>query len=159
MVAGCETKHDGEGIGHEVLHDGITEGGVGMEISSFRGDKVVGVFEFVEAVVDVGGDEETVAVNFLGVLVVDCMEIVGEEFWEDPVWVGLVGWKEGADNLGVVVKIGVREVVGDDEGEGRGGEVVVDRSGGVSAGVLAMSGGGETRRKVTHVENWCCGVG
>ena len=38
------------------------------------------------------------------------------------------------------------------------GEVVFDGSGGVIAVVLATGGGRKTRREVTHVENWCCGV-
>ena len=74
--------------------------------------------EPVETVGDVGSDEESVAVDFLGVLGVKGLEVVGEEFWENSVRVWVVGWEEGTDDLGVVVEIGVRDVFGGDEGEG-----------------------------------------
>ena len=37
-------EHDRERVGHEVLHDGITDGGVGMLINGFSGEEVVWVF-------------------------------------------------------------------------------------------------------------------
>ena len=56
-----------------MLHDCITKGGVGVVIGGVNGNKIVGVFEFVEPVVHMGCDEETAAINFLGVVGVECI--------------------------------------------------------------------------------------
>ena len=45
LITGGKGEHDGEGVVHVVLHDCITERGVGMLVYSFRGEEIVGVFE------------------------------------------------------------------------------------------------------------------
>ena len=90
LVSGCERKHDGERVVHEVLHDGITESGVRVLIDSFSCEEIIGVLEFCITVVDVGGDEEVVAIDFCGVVGVDSLKVVCKEFGDDPVGVWLV---------------------------------------------------------------------
>ena len=68
LVSGCKCEHDGEWIRHEVLHDGIADGGVRMLIHRLSGEKVVGVFEGGKSMMDVGGDEEAVPINLLCVV-------------------------------------------------------------------------------------------
>ena len=37
MIASRESEHDGEGIGAEMLHDGVAKGGGGVLVNSFIG--------------------------------------------------------------------------------------------------------------------------
>ena len=110
MIARGESKYDGEGVRHEVFHDGITDGSVRVVINSFGGEEVVGVFEFGVAVVNVSGNEEAVAIYLLCVVGVEGMEVIGKEFWDDPVQVWLVWGDEGANELGTVLKVSLGEM-------------------------------------------------
>ena len=110
LIAQGESKHDGERVRHEVLHDGITDGCVCVVINSFGGEVVVGVFEFGVAVVNVSGNEEAVAVYLLLVIYMEGMEIIGKEFWDGPVQVWLVWGDEAANKLGIVLKLSLGEM-------------------------------------------------
>ena len=129
-----------------------------MLVDGFRGEEIVGVLKLLVSVVHVGGDEEAVAVNFCGVVLVDGLKVICEEAWDDSVWSWLVGGEESADNLGKILKIGLGEMERGEEGERRGFEVVCDQSIRVSGVVLPTGGGWETRREVTHGENCFCWV-
>ena len=91
LVTCGKSEHDGEGVGHEVFHDGIAECCVRVVINGFGGEEIVGVLKFGVAVVNVGGNEEAIAINFGSVVGVEGMEVVCEEFWDDPVWFGRFG--------------------------------------------------------------------
>jgi len=95
---------------------------------------------------DMGCDEEAVAINFLRVVGVEGVEVVSKEFWNDPVWVWVGWWNEGADKLRIILKLGLGKMANGERGERRSGEVICDRSCGVVASILAASGGRETRR-------------
>lgn len=158
MIAGGEGKHDGERIGHEVFHDCIADGGVGVLIDRFSGEEIVGMLKLGVAMVNVGSYKEAIAVYFRSIVVLNGVEVVCKELGNDSVGVGLVLGDESADKLRIVLKFGAGEMANGDRSKRRCGEVVIDWSCGVSAVVLATSGGRETRGEVTHVENCWCGV-
>ena len=84
------------------------------------------VVDMVFFVVGMGGNEKAVAVNLLCVVSVEGVEVVGEEFGDDPVWVWLIWQDEGTDKLRIVLKFGVGEVAKGDRGKRRVGEVIFD---------------------------------
>ena len=154
MVTCGESEHDGEGVCHEVLHDGVTENGVHMLIHGFGREEVIGVFEFGISIVDMGGDEKAVTINFCSVVGMEGMKVVCELFGDDPVQVWLVWRDESTDKLRIILKVGLSEMVRGDRCKRRVGEVLVDWSGGVIAGVLATGGGRKMWSEATHVENF-----
>ena len=94
-----------------MLHDGVAESGGGMLIDGFGGQKIIGVSEFCIPMMNMGSNEEPIAIDFGGVGGVDGMEVVGKEFWDDPVWVWLIGRDECTDKLRIILKIGLGEMV------------------------------------------------
>ena len=68
------------------------------------------MFEFGIAVVDVIYNEEEVAIYFWSFVGVEGMEVIGKEFWDDPVWVWLVLGNEGANELGIILKVSFGEM-------------------------------------------------
>ena len=103
LVTGGEGKHDREWIGHEMLHDCITERGVRMLIDCFSREEVVGMLEFLVSIVNMSCNKEFVAIDFRGVGGVKGLEVVRKEFWDYPVCSWLIGGEEGADKLRIIL--------------------------------------------------------
>ena len=58
-----------------------------------------------------GCNEEAVAIDFWSVVGVEGVKVICEEFWDDSVWVWLVWRDECTNELGIILKVSLGEMV------------------------------------------------